>query len=369
MFCFQLSLLLFKSIPFSHHLYACRRAEESHTWQLLSSGRQAASPEGDHLPVHPNNACIQRWLYWGSALLSCLHTKPFLQCLKPRARHWCQGFHPFQFLQHRLLRGPFLWFLPGSFPGGKDSGGFVPFVFAKRLHSCWHQGVTGGSTGRRPWPLHPGYSSMALGIEQPRKDKFTWLSLGDPANTFSTDDCMLISNTAQPKGRGCFDSSTMVVINWISHLSSGWSFRIFPSPQTPVVEDIFRGPVHAAPREGCCRNTHSPFHLTCLLRKKDRHAQQVPLRQLDVLAMGTKRQISAPCPLVPRCSWFVDLWSLPFAAGQQRSKLDIFEVSRIGLMGIQTSELVHCHKYSDLRHSGRSKQGKEKTTTGYTCDQ
>lgn len=54
------------------------------------------------------------------------------------------------------------------------------------------------------------------------------------------------------------------------------------------------------------------------------------------------------------------LMSLPFAARQQRSKLDISEVSRIGLMGIQTSELTNCHKYSDLRHSGRSKQGKEK---------
>lgn len=65
MFCFQLSLLLFKSIAFSHHLYTCRRAEESHIWQLVSSGRQSASLEGDHPPIHPNSTCIQRWLSLG----------------------------------------------------------------------------------------------------------------------------------------------------------------------------------------------------------------------------------------------------------------------------------------------------------------
>lgn len=136
MFCFQLSLLLFKSIPFSHHLSTCRRAGERHTWQLVSSGRQGASLEGDHPPTLPTVPAFRDGSCWGSALLSCLHTRLFLQRLKPEARRWCQGFHPFQFLQYQLLRGTFLWLLPGSFPGGKDSGGFVPFVFAKHLHSC-----------------------------------------------------------------------------------------------------------------------------------------------------------------------------------------------------------------------------------------
>lgn len=189
--------------------------QESRGKSHLAAGlfRKARCFPGGWSHTHPPTPTVPAFRdgsLWGSALLSRFHTKHFLKHLKPS----CQGFHPFQFPWYRLLQGTFLWFLPGSFPGGKDSGGFVPFVFAKRLHSCWHyHGVTGGSTGRRPWPLHPGYSYMALGIEQPRKDKFTWLSLGDPANTFFTDDWVLISNTAQPKGRGCFDSLTMVVIN------------------------------------------------------------------------------------------------------------------------------------------------------------
>lgn len=65
MFCFQLSLLLFKSIPFSHHLYTRRRAEESHSWQLVSSRRQGASLEGGHPLIHPNSTCTQSWLSMG----------------------------------------------------------------------------------------------------------------------------------------------------------------------------------------------------------------------------------------------------------------------------------------------------------------
>lgn len=103
MFSFQLSLLLFKPRPCSHHSYTCRRAEQSHTWQLVSSGRLGASLE--HLPwrspTHPPTPrvpALRDGSCWGSGLLSCLHAKLFLQCLQPRAKHWCQGFHPFQFL-------------------------------------------------------------------------------------------------------------------------------------------------------------------------------------------------------------------------------------------------------------------------------
>lgn len=69
MFCFQLSLLLFKSIPFGHHLYTCRRAEESHTWQLVSSGRQGASLERDH-PTHPPQQYLHSEMVLAGAQLS-----------------------------------------------------------------------------------------------------------------------------------------------------------------------------------------------------------------------------------------------------------------------------------------------------------
>lgn len=70
-----------------------------------------------------------------------------------------------------------------------------------------------GALAGEPGLLLSGRSYMAQGMEQPRTDRFTWLPLGDPASAFYTDDGMLISNAAQPKGRGFFDSLTMVVIN------------------------------------------------------------------------------------------------------------------------------------------------------------
>jgi len=141
---------------------------------------------------------------------------PFLQRLKPEARHWCQGFNPFRFLfgtvcfeEHSCgsCQAPFQ---------GKR------FRWLRSLCLCQtftflltqqDSSVTGGSTGRRAWPLLPGRSYIAQGMEQLRKDQFAWLPLGDPASTFYTDDCVLISNAAQPKGRGFFDSLTMIVIN------------------------------------------------------------------------------------------------------------------------------------------------------------
>lgn len=149
---------------------------------------------------------------------------------------------------------------------------------------------------------------MALGTEQPRKDKFTWLLLMPfyNANTFYTDDCMLISNTAQPKGRGCFDSLTMVVINYISHLSSGQSFRIFPSPQTPVVEDIFGGSVRAAPRQDCCRSTCNTFHLTPILRKRTDVLSNSPLGSLMFLPWEQKGRF---LPRIPQYQDGFGVWT------------------------------------------------------------
>lgn len=164
---------------------------------------------------------------------------------------------------------------------GKASGSFVPFVFAKRLHSCWRCRIAVSQAGALAGePLLLGHSYMAQGMEQLRKDQFTWLPLGDPASAFYADDCMLISNTAQPKGRGFFDSLTTVMINYIPRLSSGQSFGILPSLQIALktFEDKSGGSVHIAPNKGCWRSTHSTFHLTPLLRRKVRHVQQVSLR-------------------------------------------------------------------------------------------
>lgn len=136
MFCFQLSLLLFKSIPHSHHLDTCRRAEQNHTWQL-QEGKVLPWREITH-PLTPPVPALTDGSRWGSALLSCLHAKPFLQCLHSGARHWCQGFHPFQFL---WCRYPFASRNIPVAPAGLLSRGkrfrwLCSLVFAKGLHSC-----------------------------------------------------------------------------------------------------------------------------------------------------------------------------------------------------------------------------------------
>lgn len=172
MLCFQISLLLFKSILFRHHLRTCRRVEESHVWQLASSGRLDAFPGGNH-PSIPTALTFRDASHWCSVLLSYPPAMPFLQRLKPEARHWCQGFNLFQFLS-------------GTAGFEEHSCGSCQAPFqGKRfrwLHSlCLCQtftfllttqdsSVTGGSTGRRAWPLLPGHSYMAQGMEQLRKD-------------------------------------------------------------------------------------------------------------------------------------------------------------------------------------------------------
>lgn len=153
---------------------------------------------------------------WCSACLSYPPATPFLQRLKPKATHWCGGFHPFQFLSGTIC---FEEHSCGSCQAPFQGKRFrwlcslclcQTFTF---LLTPQDSSVPGGSTGRRAWPLLPGRSYMAQGMEQLRTDRFAWLPLGDPASTFYTDDGMLISNAAQPKGRGFFDSLTMVVIN------------------------------------------------------------------------------------------------------------------------------------------------------------
>ena len=163
MLCFQISLLLFKSVPLSHHLYTCRRAEETHTWQLVSSGRLGASPEGNCPPI-PTVQTFRDTSRWCSALLSYPPAMPFLQRLKPEGRHWCQGFHPFQFLSGTVC---FEEHSCGScqapFQGKR-------FRWLRSLCLCQtftflltpqDRSVTDGSTGRRAWPLLPGCSYMA----------------------------------------------------------------------------------------------------------------------------------------------------------------------------------------------------------------
>lgn len=158
MLCFQISLLLFKSVPLGHQVYTCRRAEESHTWQLWSLQKGfVLSPEGNRPPT-PTVPTFSEASRWCSALLSYPPAIPFLQRLKPEARHWCQGFHPFQFLTGTVCfkehscgscQAPFQG---KSFRWLRSLCLCQTFTFLLTLQDS---SVTGRSTGRRaaaPWP-------------------------------------------------------------------------------------------------------------------------------------------------------------------------------------------------------------------------
>lgn len=78
MFCFQLSLLLFKSIPFSHHLWLAGEQREvtPGSWSL-QEGKVLPWRMITHPPTHPNSTCIQRWLSLGLSSPFMLPYKAF----------------------------------------------------------------------------------------------------------------------------------------------------------------------------------------------------------------------------------------------------------------------------------------------------
>lgn len=173
---FQISLLLFRSIALSHNLYTCRRVAESHAWQLVSAGRLCACPRGNH-PLISQQYRHSEMLHLGAPL--SFHTPPatlFLQRKKPQALSQasvCQGFHPFQFLAGTVC---FEEHSCGCCQAAFQRKGFrwlrslclcQTFTFLLTPHDG---SVTHGSAGRRAWPLVPGLSYMARGMEQLRNE-------------------------------------------------------------------------------------------------------------------------------------------------------------------------------------------------------
>lgn len=134
-------------------------------------------PPGKNHPLISQQNQHSEMLHLGTPL--SFHTPPamlFLQKKKPQALSQasvCQGFHPFQFLAGTVC------FEEHSCGSCQAAFQRKRFRWLRSLCLCQtftflltpHDGsVTHGSAGRRAWPLVPGLSYMARGMEQLRNE-------------------------------------------------------------------------------------------------------------------------------------------------------------------------------------------------------